>query len=430
MILNKNRKEKYMKKITFPILLLLLLMSLATLASCGGGGNGGGDSLILSSVSVDGGELKFVMSDGLTVNAGAFPQNAENISLTGAKLEDGELTVYFSDGYSKIFNNLPEFSSENKLIGADINDAGQLVLKTTGGDKNLGKIFYPTVPAEPLTPAGASVYATTRDVTGRNTATVEMDIKGYGKITLLLDATTAPVTVNNFIKLVKSGFYDGLTFHRLVYNFMIQGGDPEANGSGGSDTKIYGEFSANGYKNNDILHKRGTISMARSNEKNSASSQFFICSAEYTYGDGKYAAFGYVLNGMNIVDKITELGVVYTNSNGVVTDLSKQVVINSITVIEDLDPVEDDNENGENSGESGDSGSGENSGESGDSGNGENSGESGDSGNGENSGESGDSGNGENSGESGDSGSGENSGESGGSSFVDPDSDEGGWSNP
>ena len=152
---------------------------------------------------------------------------------------------------------------------------------------------------------GACEYLDTRDISGRDIKYVEMCIRGYGKLVILLDATTAPVTVANFISLVESGFYNGLTFHRIIKNFMIQGGDPEANGTGGSDHDIFGEFASNGHEN-DISHLYGVISMARSQEPNSASSQFFICNADASSSlDGNYAAFGYVVEGMSVVDAIT-----------------------------------------------------------------------------------------------------------------------------
>lgn len=152
----------------------------------------------------------------------------------------------------------------------------------------------------------ACAYASDREVKGRNISYVEMSVKDYGKVVILLDATTAPITVENFLKLVNEGFYDGLTFHRIIKDFMIQGGDPDGDGSGGSKDTIVGEFSSNGYQN-DISHIRGVISMARSNEPDSASSQFFICNADATASlDGRYAAFGYVVKGMSVVDKITK----------------------------------------------------------------------------------------------------------------------------
>ncbi|MDE5781909.1 MAG: peptidylprolyl isomerase [Lachnospiraceae bacterium] len=155
---------------------------------------------------------------------------------------------------------------------------------------------------------------------------VEIDIKDYGKISLELDADTAPITVTNFVNLAKSGFYDGLTFHRIRDGFMIQGGDPEGTGTGGSDKEIKGEFSKNGVENN-ISHERGVISMARAMDMDSASSQFFIVQTDSTYLDGSYAAFGHVTEGMEVVDKICK----EVPSSDLV-DKDKQPVITSIKV--------------------------------------------------------------------------------------------------
>ncbi|MCR4581885.1 MAG: peptidylprolyl isomerase [Bacilli bacterium] len=139
---------------------------------------------------------------------------------------------------------------------------------------------------------------------------IEISVKNYGIIELELDGDVAPITVENFVNLVNDGFYNGLTFHRIISGFMIQGGDPNGNGTGGSNKKIKGEFSKNGVENN-ISHVRGTISMARSGGNpdteytmNSASSQFFIVHEDSTYLDGNYAAFGHVTSGMEVVDKI------------------------------------------------------------------------------------------------------------------------------
>ena len=131
----------------------------------------------------------------------------------------------------------------------------------------------------------------------------EIEIENYGKIELTLDADNTPITVTNFKKLADEGFYDGLTFHRIIDGFMMQGGCPEGTGFGGSEKAIKGEFLYNGVKNN-ISHKRGVISMARSGNPNSASSQFFIVQSDSLFLDGQYAAFGYVTSGMEIVDKI------------------------------------------------------------------------------------------------------------------------------
>ena len=138
---------------------------------------------------------------------------------------------------------------------------------------------------------------------GTHHATIE--VEGYGAIKLELDADVAPVTVANFAKLACEGFYDGLTFHRIIEGFMVQGGDPNGNGTGGSDEKIVGEFSDNGHPNS-ISHVRGTISMARSQAYNSASSQFFIMQADTPSLDGQYAAFGKVTEGMDVVDVMCE----------------------------------------------------------------------------------------------------------------------------
>lgn len=159
---------------------------------------------------------------------------------------------------------------------------------------------------------GACEYLETRDIAGRDIKYVEMCIEGYGRLVILLDATTAPITVANFISLVESGFYNGLTFHRIITEFMVQGGDPKADGTGGSENEIEGEFKANGHEN-DISHKYGVISMARagggaSNNYgyNTASSQFFICNADASSSlDGNYAAFGYVVEGMSVIDRLT-----------------------------------------------------------------------------------------------------------------------------
>ena len=140
---------------------------------------------------------------------------------------------------------------------------------------------------------------------------VIIHVEDYGRIVVRLFPEVAPKTVENFKKLVSQKFYDGLIFHRVIEGFMIQGGDPEGTGMGGSDEKIKGEFSSNGFKNN-LKHLRGVISMARSNEPNSASSQFFICHKTSAHLDGSYASFGYVVAGMDVVDEIASVA---TNSS-------------------------------------------------------------------------------------------------------------------
>ena len=133
----------------------------------------------------------------------------------------------------------------------------------------------------------------------------EIEIADYGTITVELDGDTAPITVQNFMDLANDGFYDGLTFHRIIAGFMMQGGDPNGNGTGGSENSIKGEFSANGVEN-DLSHTRGAISMARAQAYDSASSQFFICHADSEFLDGQYACFGYVTDGLDVVDAVCE----------------------------------------------------------------------------------------------------------------------------
>lgn len=173
--------------------------------------------------------------------------------------------------------------------------------------------------------------ASTDTTSYKSSYTAIIDVKNYGKIKVDLYEELAPITVKNFVSLAKDGFYDGLTFHRIISGFMIQGGDPKGDGTGGSEKTIKGEFAQNGVENN-LSHTRGVISMARSNDPDSASSQFFIVQADSTHLDGQYAAFGKVTEGMDIVDKICEDTPV-TDSNGTV-EKANQPVINSIKIEE------------------------------------------------------------------------------------------------
>lgn len=184
------------------------------------------------------------------------------------------------------------------------------------------------VPAEPEESAES-----TADLGEASNATLtyyaDISIENYGTVTVALDAEHAPITVANFVSLAESGFYDGLTFHRIIDGFMMQGGDPNGNGTGGSDQTIVGEFTDNGY-DNPLSHTRGAISMARSSAYDSASSQFFIVHEDSTYLDGQYAVFGYVTDGMDIVDAICQ-SAQPTDSNGTIP-AEEQPVISSITV--------------------------------------------------------------------------------------------------
>ena len=167
-------------------------------------------------------------------------------------------------------------------------------------------------------------------LTGKHHA--EIVIAEYGKLELELDADVAPITVTNFVNLVKKGFYNGLTFHRIMSGFMIQGGDPNGDGTGGSEETIKGEFKSNGVENT-MSHKRGVISMARTqNDPDSASSQFFIVQADSDFLDGDYAAFGKVTAGMDIVDKICQ-SVQPIDNNGTVP-ADQQPKITAIKVID------------------------------------------------------------------------------------------------
>ena len=157
----------------------------------------------------------------------------------------------------------------------------------------------------------------------------EIQVEDYGTIKLELDADTAPITVTNFVNLANEGFYDGLTFHRIINGFMIQGGDPNGDGTGGAEETITGEFSSNGVEN-DISHERGVISMARAQDPDSASSQFFIMHQDTTSLDGDYAAFGHVTEGMEVVDAICENTPVQDSNGTVLPD--DQPVITSIEV--------------------------------------------------------------------------------------------------
>ena len=158
---------------------------------------------------------------------------------------------------------------------------------------------------------------------------VMITMENGGEIVIELIPEYAPDTVANFLQLVNAGFYDGLTFHRVISGFMIQGGDPEGTGMGGSGRHIHGEFAANGFKKNLLKHSRGVVSMARSEHFDSASSQFFIVHQDSPHLDNQYAAFGKVISGMEVVDEIAGVEVDEESSKPL-----QDVVMKSVKVIE------------------------------------------------------------------------------------------------
>lgn len=198
---------------------------------------------------------------------------------------------------------------------------------------------------------GSCVYTTERDTkTGnRNVGYIEMCIQNYGRVVFLLDATTAPKTVVNFIGLVKGGYYDtptaendtsyhGNTFHIVDAGRLLQGGCPNHDGTGTLENKIFGEFPDNGW-DNDISHKKGVISMVRENEPNTAACQFFICMKDMPELDNQYAAFGYVIAGMSVLEEVMEVYAQYADAEnkGIIFEQENQPVIKYIKWVPDKD---------------------------------------------------------------------------------------------
>jgi len=163
---------------------------------------------------------------------------------------------------------------------------------------------------------------------------VAVEMENGGEFVLELYPEYAPQTVQNFVDLVTDGFYDGVGFHRVVEGFMAQGGDPEGTGMGGSGVEIPGEFAANGFAQNTLSHTRGVISMARSQDPDSASSQFFICYDDVSFLDGNYAAFGKVIEGMEVVDAFLDVERSY-NSMGELASPVKPITMKKVTIVED-----------------------------------------------------------------------------------------------
>ena len=238
-------------------------------------------------------------------------ESKENIDNEEAS-EDQEEVSGFTDGDNGANVEEPAETTDETSEEDTASDAGEDSTEDTASDTG---------------ETSGVLLDTSEQLTGIHHA--EIEVKDYGTIKVELDADTAPISVTNFVKLAQEHFYDGLTFHRIMDGFMIQGGDPEGTGRGGSDETIKGEFSSNGVENN-ISHERGVISMARSSDPDSASSQFFIVQTDSTYLDGQYAAFGHVTEGMDVVDAICK-DAKPTDNNGTIP-AEKQPVMTSVTI--------------------------------------------------------------------------------------------------
>lgn len=215
--------------------------------------------------------------------------------------------------------------TRREFVAASLGALGAATLAGCSGDgAQKGEASGSGASSTSSQPASDDPYAT-------GTHHVTIEVEGYGTIECALNANVAPITVANFCKLANEGFYDGLTFHRVIEGFMIQGGDPNGDGTGGSDATIKGEFTANGVEN-PLSHVRGTISMARSSAYDSASSQFFIMHKTNTSLDGQYAAFGNVTSGIEVVDAIAQNTPVQ-DSNGTVA-AADQPKIAKISVVD------------------------------------------------------------------------------------------------
>lgn len=190
-----------------------------------------------------------------------------------------------------------------------------------------------TSTASTSTEPSDSSSSNSADNTSSQIQKVQIEMDNGDKMVFELYPQYAPETVNNFIKLAESGFYDGLTFHRIVKGFMIQGGDPKGDGTGGADQTIKGEFVSNGFTQNTLSHTKGVISMARSQEYNSASSQFFIMNNDEPGLDGNYAAFGKLIEGEDVLDKLSDTAVQLNEFTGEESQPVEKVVIKKVTVL-------------------------------------------------------------------------------------------------
>ncbi len=236
-----------------------------------------------------------------------------------------------------------DFLDGNYAAFGEVSQGMEVVDKFLNCDRQMNQNYELAEPVKPITITKAEMIDPDTDGHKRAKFTVNFTEREFkeGEFTITLRADKAPITCENFKKLVKEGFYDGLTFHRVVDDFMAQGGDPEGTGMGGSSETIKGEFSENGVEN-DLKHVRGTVSMARSSDPDSASSQFFICFTDCAFLDGQYAAFGEVSEGMEVVDGFTTVSRGYSQSSN--PELSAPGTPITIIKAEMADPDADGND--------------------------------------------------------------------------------------
>ena len=340
-------KNKMLLIVAIATALLVTLAIVLTVALSGSGEPD--DNATLSKVKTNGlHELIFVMSDGTEVNAGALPSNHEGIKIISARRtgnvmagssghkEEIEIVCSGTDNadYTLLWY-VPKFGDDCSLKYARINSSGELIFKVKmdGETKEItqGKLLKLTTPPSPLTPSGASEYAAGQ--LPADYAEVEIKVKGYGTVTVLIDKSAAPKTVEAFLALVEDGYYDGLTFNKILDAQKY--GDDASYVLSGISKETAPEIKDQEYSSG-ISHKFGTVSMYHSEGKN-ATSQFFICTADSTELDGKYASFGYVTSGMNIILEIANLTSSFSEPDGVLekdlaTYRAKQAVIESISV--------------------------------------------------------------------------------------------------
>ena len=280
-------------------------------------------------------ELQALVEDNAAKAAEIEALTAENEQL---KEEIGQLQAELEALSGQIFNReaLQSKWEEKKEDAQQAMDALGEKIDDLSGSVESGLTAFGAWLGEGLGEAGdffSSLFSEQEEApeAEENTVRIEIEVQDYGVIRAELYPDVAPITVANFVKLAQAGFYDGLTFHRIISGFMIQGGDPNGNGTGGSAEKIKGEFAANGVENS-LSHERGVLSMARARDNDSASSQFFIMHADAPYLDGQYAAFGRVTEGIEVVDAICEKTPVQ-DGNGTVAKENQPVIV-AVRVVE------------------------------------------------------------------------------------------------